>query len=56
MTQTQPDMVAWFPKDTSLPAELTAAKVPPGELTELQWLEALASRVQEIAVLVHSDQ
>ncbi len=33
----------------SVPLELVAVKMPPGPVTERQWWEALADRVQELA-------
>lgn len=42
-------LVAWAPKGMSVPLELVAVKLPPGPVTERQWWEALADRVQELA-------
>lgn len=42
-------LVAWAPKGMSVPMKLVAVKLPPGPVTERQWWEALADRVQELA-------
>ena len=41
-------LVAWSPKGMSAPTELTAVKIKPGKVTERDWVEALADRVQEL--------
>ena len=42
-------MVAWSPQGMSAPLELLAVRIKPGKVSEREWLEALADRVQELA-------
>ena len=41
-------LVAWSPKGMSAPIELTAVRIQPGKVTERDWVEALADRVQAL--------
>lgn len=40
--------IAWYPPGTE--STLTAVLIPPGEVTEHQWWEALADRVTELVM------
>lgn len=42
-------LVAWAPKGMAAPLELIAVRINPGQVTEREWIEALADRVQELA-------
>lgn len=44
-------LVAWAPSGYSVPMELLAVKIKPGQVTELQWWEALSDRVSDLAVV-----
>lgn len=43
--------VAWSPPGISAPTALLAVMIPPGPVTERQWLEALADRVTQMVML-----
>lgn len=43
-------LVAWSPKGYAAPIELLAVKIKPGQVTERQWIEALADRVTQLAI------
>jgi hypothetical protein len=42
--------VAWMPRWIAAPAELTAVTLPPGEVDEGQWWDALSERVRKMAL------
>ena len=42
--------VAWSPPGISAPIELLAVMIPPGQVTERQWLEALGDRVTQMVL------
>ena len=43
-------LVAWAPEGYSAPIELIAVKIKQGEVTQREWLEALADRVSRMAL------
>jgi len=43
-------LVAWAPKGYAAPIELLAVMLPPGPVTERQWIESLADRVSQMAI------
>ena len=42
-------MIAWYPEEIVAPAELTSVRVPKGELSQKEWIEALSERVSQLA-------
>jgi hypothetical protein len=44
-------MIAWAPSGLAAPIELTAVRLPYGEVTEQQWLRALSARVTAMAAV-----
>jgi hypothetical protein len=43
-------MIAWYPEEIVAPPELTAVLVEKGQLSELEWIEALSERVNELVL------
>ena len=43
-------MIAWFPEKLSAPAELTSVLVKPGQVSQNDWVNALADRVSNLAL------
>ena len=43
-------MIAWYPQEMVAPPELTAVKVPKGDLLRRDWVNALADRVMWLAL------
>jgi hypothetical protein len=43
-------LIAWAPKGSIAPVELLVVKLPPGTVTERQWLDALSERVTKLAI------